>query len=161
MGLSGVWVRIMVSRLAKILCLCCFFLSDILVDGPQNGASPQPWDIKVQVPQMFQEDTKKFRIPHSSLVKVICQSWVENQALSHIIIPQLCWFLDLLYHTALWWLIFCRWFSFTYPLLSFAIGKNIRLPLVVQLGCHSQSLELNETYLWVHMHRIALFCFPS
>ncbi|XP_053234095.1 protein SSUH2 homolog [Podarcis raffonei] len=43
--------------------------TNILVDGPQNGASPQPWDIKVQVPQMFQEDTKKFRIPHSSLVK--------------------------------------------------------------------------------------------
>uniref|UniRef100_A0A8C8RLS1 Ssu-2 homolog n=1 Tax=Pelusios castaneus TaxID=367368 RepID=A0A8C8RLS1_9SAUR len=42
-----------------------------LVDGPQNGASPQPWDIKVQAPPMFQGDTKKFRIPHSSLVKVI------------------------------------------------------------------------------------------
>uniref|UniRef100_A0A8D0GCG3 Ssu-2 homolog n=1 Tax=Sphenodon punctatus TaxID=8508 RepID=A0A8D0GCG3_SPHPU len=41
-----------------------------LVDGPQNGASPRPWDIKVQSPPMFQEDTKKFRVPHSSLVKV-------------------------------------------------------------------------------------------
>uniref|UniRef100_A0A8C4WAJ5 Ssu-2 homolog n=1 Tax=Gopherus evgoodei TaxID=1825980 RepID=A0A8C4WAJ5_9SAUR len=41
-----------------------------LVDGPQNGASPQPWDIKVQAPPMFQDDTKKFRVPHSSLVKV-------------------------------------------------------------------------------------------
>ncbi|XP_032067703.1 protein SSUH2 homolog isoform X2 [Thamnophis elegans] len=39
------------------------------VDGPQNGVSPRPWDIKVQVPQMFQEDTKKFRVPHSSLLK--------------------------------------------------------------------------------------------
>uniref|UniRef100_A0A8C3P736 Ssu-2 homolog n=1 Tax=Chrysemys picta bellii TaxID=8478 RepID=A0A8C3P736_CHRPI len=42
-----------------------------LVDGPQNGASPRPWDIKVQAPPMFQDDTKKFRVPHSSLVKVI------------------------------------------------------------------------------------------
>nr|XP_048715009.1 protein SSUH2 homolog isoform X2 [Caretta caretta] len=40
-----------------------------LVDGPQNGASPQLWDIKVQAPPMFQDDTKKFRVPHSSLVK--------------------------------------------------------------------------------------------
>nr|XP_042706162.1 protein SSUH2 homolog [Chrysemys picta bellii] len=40
-----------------------------LVDGPQNGASPRPWDIKVQAPPMFQDDTKKFRVPHSSLVK--------------------------------------------------------------------------------------------
>ncbi|KAJ7316971.1 hypothetical protein JRQ81_003133 [Phrynocephalus forsythii] len=40
-----------------------------LIDGPQNGAPPRPWDIKVQPPQMFQDDTKKFRVPHSSLVK--------------------------------------------------------------------------------------------
>ncbi|XP_062825818.1 protein SSUH2 homolog [Anolis carolinensis] len=43
--------------------------TNTLVDGPQNGTSPRPWDIKVQVPQMFQDDTKKFRVPHSSLVK--------------------------------------------------------------------------------------------
>ncbi|KAL0600630.1 Protein SSUH2-like protein [Plecturocebus cupreus] len=40
------------------------------VDGPQRGASPRLWDIKVQVPLMFQEDTRKFQVPHSSLVKV-------------------------------------------------------------------------------------------
>ncbi|XP_075794825.1 protein SSUH2 homolog isoform X3 [Pelodiscus sinensis] len=40
-----------------------------LVDGPQNGTSPQLWDIKVQAPPMFQDDIKKFRVPHSSLVK--------------------------------------------------------------------------------------------
>uniref|UniRef100_G1QUD0 Ssu-2 homolog n=1 Tax=Nomascus leucogenys TaxID=61853 RepID=G1QUD0_NOMLE len=39
------------------------------VDGPQRGASPRLWDIKVQVPPMFQEDTRKFQVPHSSLVK--------------------------------------------------------------------------------------------
>ncbi|XP_059112815.1 protein SSUH2 homolog isoform X1 [Peromyscus eremicus] len=39
------------------------------VDGPQRGASPRLWDMKVQVPPMFQEDTRKFQVPHSSLVK--------------------------------------------------------------------------------------------
>ncbi|XP_046281689.1 protein SSUH2 homolog isoform X1 [Marmota monax] len=39
------------------------------VDGPQRGTSPRLWDIKVQIPPMFQEDTKKFQVPHSSLVK--------------------------------------------------------------------------------------------
>ncbi|XP_077181374.1 protein SSUH2 homolog isoform X3 [Paroedura picta] len=43
--------------------------TNALVDGPQNGEPPQLWNIKVQAPQMFQEDTKKFRVPHSSLVK--------------------------------------------------------------------------------------------
>ncbi|XP_068940145.1 protein SSUH2 homolog isoform X1 [Petaurus breviceps papuanus] len=39
------------------------------VDGPKKGASPRPWDIQVHVPPMFQEETKKFQVPHSSLVK--------------------------------------------------------------------------------------------
>ncbi|XP_015990348.2 protein SSUH2 homolog isoform X2 [Rousettus aegyptiacus] len=39
------------------------------VDGPRRGTSPRLWDIKVQVPPMFQEDTRKFQVPHSSLVK--------------------------------------------------------------------------------------------
>nr|XP_034368182.1 protein SSUH2 homolog isoform X4 [Arvicanthis niloticus] len=39
------------------------------VDGPQRGTSPRLWDMKVQVPPMFQEDTRKFQVPHSSLVK--------------------------------------------------------------------------------------------
>lgn len=47
-------------------------LSDHSVDGPQRGTSPRLWDIKVQVPPMFQEDTRKFQVPHSSLVKVMC-----------------------------------------------------------------------------------------
>ncbi|XP_073643699.1 protein SSUH2 homolog isoform X7 [Tursiops truncatus] len=41
------------------------------VDGPQRGTSPRLWDIKVQVPPMFQEDTRKFQVPHSSLVKAL------------------------------------------------------------------------------------------
>uniref|UniRef100_A0A8C6QLA1 Ssu-2 homolog n=1 Tax=Nannospalax galili TaxID=1026970 RepID=A0A8C6QLA1_NANGA len=39
------------------------------VDGPQRGTSPRLWDMKVQMPPMFQEDTRKFQVPHSSLVK--------------------------------------------------------------------------------------------
>ncbi|XP_030897592.1 protein SSUH2 homolog isoform X3 [Leptonychotes weddellii] len=39
------------------------------VDGPQRGTSPRLWDIRVQVPPMFQEDMRKFQVPHSSLVK--------------------------------------------------------------------------------------------
>ncbi|KAG8516862.1 Protein SSUH2 [Galemys pyrenaicus] len=40
------------------------------VDRPQRGTSPRLWDIKVQAPPMFQEDTRRFQVPHSSLVKV-------------------------------------------------------------------------------------------
>ncbi|XP_029098031.1 protein SSUH2 homolog isoform X2 [Monodon monoceros] len=46
------------------------------VDGPQRGTSPRLWDIKVQVPPMFQEDTRKFQVPHSSLVKAL---WKPSQ----------------------------------------------------------------------------------
>ncbi|XP_004642202.1 protein SSUH2 homolog [Octodon degus] len=44
-------------------------LSNHSVDGPQRGTSPKLWDIQVQVPAMFQEDTRKSQVPHSSLVK--------------------------------------------------------------------------------------------
>nr|XP_033782489.1 protein SSUH2 homolog [Geotrypetes seraphini] len=40
-----------------------------LVDGPENGASPQPWDVQVSTSNLFQEDTRRLRIPHSSQVK--------------------------------------------------------------------------------------------
>lgn len=46
-------------------------MSDHLVDGPRRGTSPRLWDFKVQVPPMFQEDTRKFQVPHSSVVKVM------------------------------------------------------------------------------------------
>ncbi|XP_069499121.1 protein SSUH2 homolog [Ambystoma mexicanum] len=39
------------------------------VDGPQNGQSPKPWEFTISSPGMFQEDTKKFRVPHSSVIK--------------------------------------------------------------------------------------------
>ncbi|XP_063081257.1 protein SSUH2 homolog isoform X2 [Cavia porcellus] len=39
------------------------------VNGPQRGTLPKLWDIQVQVPAMFQEDTRKSQVPHTSLVK--------------------------------------------------------------------------------------------
>ncbi|KAM4821078.1 protein SSUH2 homolog [Thomomys bottae] len=39
------------------------------VDGPQRGVSPGIWDMEVQMPPMFQEDTRRFQVPHSALVK--------------------------------------------------------------------------------------------
>lgn len=71
-----------VGWIHKGLCLVPFAVltmtpsvSDHSVDGPQRGASPRLWDMKVQVPPMFQEDTRKFQVPHSSLVKVTAD-WV-------------------------------------------------------------------------------------
>lgn len=71
-----------VGWIHKGLCLVPFAVltmtpsvSDHSVDGPQRGASPRLWDMKVQVPPMFQEDTRKFQVPHSSLVKVMAD-WV-------------------------------------------------------------------------------------
>uniref|UniRef100_G1T7R7 Ssu-2 homolog n=1 Tax=Oryctolagus cuniculus TaxID=9986 RepID=G1T7R7_RABIT len=44
-------------------------LTNQAVDGPQRGPSPRLWDIKVPAPPLFQEDTRKLQVPHSSLVK--------------------------------------------------------------------------------------------
>ncbi|XP_016043260.2 protein SSUH2 homolog [Erinaceus europaeus] len=44
-------------------------LTRLSVDGPQRGASPRLWDITVPVPPMFQEDTRRVQVPHSSHVK--------------------------------------------------------------------------------------------
>ncbi|XP_069897372.1 protein SSUH2 homolog [Dipodomys merriami] len=43
--------------------------TDHAVDGPQQGASPGVWEMEVQMPPMFQEDTRRFQVPHSALVK--------------------------------------------------------------------------------------------
>lgn len=59
------------------------FCVDHSVDGPQRGASPRLWDMKVQVPPMFQEDTRKFQVPHSSLVKVT--SVLLAKSVSHLL----------------------------------------------------------------------------
>lgn len=41
-----------------------------VVDGPQYGVSPQPWDIPVQLPTRFKDSVETVRVPHSSIVKV-------------------------------------------------------------------------------------------
>ena len=41
-----------------------------VVDGPQYGVSPQPWDIPVQLPPRFTDKVEMVRVPHSSIVKV-------------------------------------------------------------------------------------------
>lgn len=40
-----------------------------VVDGPQYGMSPPPWDIPVSVPLRYTDVVEKVRVPHSSLVK--------------------------------------------------------------------------------------------
>ncbi|XP_056293807.1 protein SSUH2 homolog isoform X3 [Pseudoliparis swirei] len=41
-----------------------------LVDGPQFGASPPPWDVPLALPPAFSDRVEKLRVPHSSLVKL-------------------------------------------------------------------------------------------
>ncbi|XP_038553624.1 protein SSUH2 homolog isoform X2 [Micropterus salmoides] len=41
----------------------------MVVDGPQYGMSPPPWDIPVSVPLRYTDVVEKVRVPHSSLVK--------------------------------------------------------------------------------------------
>ncbi|XP_029453387.1 protein SSUH2 homolog [Rhinatrema bivittatum] len=45
-----------------------------LIDGPEDGAWPQPWDVQVSAPNMFQENTRRLQVPHSSQVKARCMS---------------------------------------------------------------------------------------
>ncbi|XP_042185722.1 protein SSUH2 homolog isoform X2 [Oncorhynchus tshawytscha] len=40
-----------------------------VVDGPQYGMSPPPWDVPVQQPQRYIDVILKVRVPHSSFVK--------------------------------------------------------------------------------------------
>ncbi len=41
-----------------------------LIDGPQNGAAPGPWDIAAQPNQLFQDHEKHFEVPHTASVKM-------------------------------------------------------------------------------------------
>lgn len=36
-----------------------------MIDGPNNGIAPQPWDIAVQMPQLFEEDEVEVPVPHT------------------------------------------------------------------------------------------------
>lgn len=48
----------------------CFPETGQMVDGPQYGTSPPPWDIPVSMPQRYTDMVEKVRVPHSSFVKV-------------------------------------------------------------------------------------------
>ncbi|XP_040889873.1 protein SSUH2 homolog isoform X1 [Toxotes jaculatrix] len=41
-----------------------------MVDGPQYGMCPPPWDIPVTSPQRYTDMVEKVRVPHSSFVKL-------------------------------------------------------------------------------------------
>ncbi|XP_051777051.1 LOW QUALITY PROTEIN: protein SSUH2 homolog [Erpetoichthys calabaricus] len=40
-----------------------------LVDGPQYGIPPLPWDVAVEVPPMYKDIEEKVKVPHTSSVK--------------------------------------------------------------------------------------------
>ncbi|XP_022597793.1 protein SSUH2 homolog [Seriola dumerili] len=40
-----------------------------VVDGPQYGMSPPPWDVPVTLPQRYTDVVEKIRVPHTSFVK--------------------------------------------------------------------------------------------
>ncbi len=41
-----------------------------ILDGPENGAAPLPWQIQVQPATPFQESTQIVTVPHTDTVKV-------------------------------------------------------------------------------------------
>ncbi|KAF3855633.1 hypothetical protein F7725_016356 [Dissostichus mawsoni] len=51
-----------------------------VVDGPQYGASPPPWDIPLMLPQRYSDRVEKTRVPHSSCVTSVTA--VEEPAVS-------------------------------------------------------------------------------
>ena len=45
-------------------------ISGLFVDGPANGLAPLPWDIVVNPPEMFKDDSCSIIVPHTASVKV-------------------------------------------------------------------------------------------
>nr|XP_019961860.1 PREDICTED: protein SSUH2 homolog isoform X2 [Paralichthys olivaceus] len=41
-----------------------------MVDGPQYGMCPQPWDVPVTLPQRYTDMVEKVRVPHTSFIKL-------------------------------------------------------------------------------------------
>ncbi|KAG8197237.1 hypothetical protein JTE90_011389 [Oedothorax gibbosus] len=39
------------------------------IDGPENGPPPEPWDVLVPIPEMFQNSQRKVEIPHTAHVR--------------------------------------------------------------------------------------------
>lgn len=48
-----------------------------MIDGPQNGPAPGPWDIAVQPTKLFQNSQNHFEVPHTASVKV-CHGCTGN-----------------------------------------------------------------------------------
>lgn len=40
-----------------------------MIDGPQNGTAPGPWDIAASPPSLFQDYVQHFEVPHTASVK--------------------------------------------------------------------------------------------
>ena len=43
-----------------------------LVDGPERGAEPGPWEVHVNTPPMFEDREEKTEVPHTATVRM-CQ----------------------------------------------------------------------------------------
>lgn len=70
---------------------CVCLQTGQMVDGPQYGASPPPWDVPVSLPQRYTDRVDKVVVPHSSFVKV---------QLFFLLFNTVC-FLDLLFFVSL------------------------------------------------------------
>jgi len=46
------------------------YLTGLPIDGPENGPAPQPWDIVVHPPNLFQNSSSRTEVPHTASVKV-------------------------------------------------------------------------------------------
>ena len=48
-----------------------------MIDGPQNGLAPQPWDIPAQPTQLFTPQEALIEVPHTAAVKVIEEQFLH------------------------------------------------------------------------------------
>ena len=48
----------------------CYITLGQILDGPQNGIPPGPWDIQAVSPSMFQNSFQEVEVPHTASVKV-------------------------------------------------------------------------------------------
>nr|XP_042900882.1 protein SSUH2 homolog [Parasteatoda tepidariorum] len=48
-----------------------------VIDGPENGTPPSPWDIPVTIPGLFMDNKRTFEVPHTAYVKD-CWNCVGN-----------------------------------------------------------------------------------
>ena len=53
------------------------------VDGPNNGIAPQPWDIPVSVPQLFEDKEIKTPVPHTEYVQQCSKCYGRGRVQCH------------------------------------------------------------------------------